>query len=270
MSAPRTLAQTFTQCRQQERAALIAYLPVGYPDVPTSLEAMRAVIAEGVDIVEIGIPYTDPMLDGPVIQDAANTALLAGTRVEDAFTAARAVVEAGAVALVMTYWNLILRRGPHRFAADLAQAGGSGVILPDLTPEEAGEWLTAAQDTGLATIFLVAPSSTAERLSVVTSATSGFVYAASVMGVTGTRNQVGSAARGLVERTKAVTELPVCVGLGVSTGRQAREVASYADGVIVGSALVKALARSLEEDPVGYGPLRELARELVAGVRGAQ
>ncbi len=270
MTAPRTLDQTFDRCRQEGRAALIGYLPVGYPDVPRSLEAMRVLVAEGVDIVEIGIPYTDPMLDGPVIQDAANTALLAGTRVADAFTAARAVVEAGAVAVVMTYWNLILRRGPHRFAADLADAGGSGVILPDLTPEEAGEWLAAARDTGLATVFLVAPSSTPERLSVVTSATSGFVYAASVMGVTGTRNQVGSAARGLVERTKAITDLPVCVGLGVSTGAQAAEVASYADGVIVGSALVKAVARSVEEDPHGYGPLRAAVADLFAGVRSAR
>ncbi len=261
------LSDVLAVCRAEGRAAFIAYLPVGFPDVARSLEAMRTVVAHGADVIEVGIPYTDPMLDGPVIQDAANTALHAGTKVNDAFTAVRAVVDAGAAAVVMTYWNIVLRRGPSRFARDLAAAGGSGVILPDLTPEEAGDWLAAARDEGLDTIFLVAPSSTPERLATVTAAGSGFVYAASVMGVTGTRTTVGTAAHGLVERTREVTDLPICVGLGVSTGAQAAEVAGYADGVIVGSALVRALAesRSAEGD---YTPLVALAEELAAGVRG--
>lgn len=261
------LAEVFTRTRAQRRAAFMAYLPVGFPDVATSIEAMRAVVDCGADIIEVGIPYTDPMLDGPVIQDAAHRALAAGTKVADAFTAVRAVADAGAAAVVMTYWNLVLRRGPQRFARDLADAGGAGVVLPDLTPEEAGAWLDAAQGAGLDTIFLVAPSSTAQRLAFVTAASSGFVYAASVMGVTGTRATVGSAARGLVERTREHTDLPVCVGLGVSTGAQAAEVAGYADGVIVGSALVKALDASLRQDREGLGPLRALASELAAGAR---
>ena len=174
--------------------------------------------------------------------------------------------DAGGSALVMTYWNLVLRRGVERFAADLAASGGSGMITPDLIPEEADDWLAASDRHGLDRVFLVAPSSTPERLTKVTRACRGFVYAASTMGVTGARASVDGDARGLVERTRVVTDLPVCVGLGVSTGAQAAELAAYADGVIVGSALVRTLSGP-GELPDRLDALRALTTELADGVR---
>lgn len=255
------LDDLFARCRAEGRAALVGYLPVGYPDVTTSIEAMTAMVAAGVDAVEVGIPYTDPGMDGPVIQVAVDAALRGGVRVADAFTAVRAVADAGAVALVMGYWNPVERYGPARFAADLRAAGGSGAITPDLIPEEAAPWVEAAREVDLDPVFLVAPSSTRARLEVVAATNRGFVYAASTMGVTGERSATSDRAEDLVARVRAVTDLPVCVGLGVSNGAQAAEVARYADGVIVGSALVRALRDG------GVGAVAALAAELADGVR---
>jgi tryptophan synthase alpha chain len=168
--------------------------------------------------------------------------------------------------LVMTYWNPVDRYGAARFAADLAAAGGAGCILPDLPVEEAGPWLAAADELGLATVFVVAPSSRDQRLATITASGTGFVYAAAVMGVTGSRNQVGEMAEDLVRRTRATTDLPVCVGLGVSTAAQAAEVAAFADGVIVGSAFVQRLLDAASPED-GYAAVRELAAELAEGVR---
>jgi len=253
-------------CRAENRAALIGYLPVGFPSVEGSIAAMQVLVDSGVDIIEIGVPYSDPVMDGPVIQDAAVRALAGGVRLRDIFTAARAVSAAGAGALVMTYWNPVLRYGVERFAADLAAAGGAGLITPDLIPDEAGDWITAADAHDLDKVFLVAPSSTPERLEAVTSQCRGFVYATAVMGVTGARASVGAAADALVSRTREHTDLPVCVGLGVSTGDQAAEVGRYADGVIVGSALVRCLTEA-DSDEQGLEALGALARELADGVR---
>jgi tryptophan synthase alpha chain len=253
-------------CRAEGRAALIGYLPVGFPTVEGSIEAMKVLVESGVDIIEIGVPYSDPVMDGPVIQDAAVRALAGGVRLADIFTAAREVSGLGAGALVMTYWNPVLRYGVERFAADLAAAGGAGLITPDLIPDEAGEWVAAADAHDLDKVFLVAPSSTPDRLAAVTAACRGFVYATAVMGVTGARTSVGEAADALVSRTRAHTDLPVCVGLGVSTGAQAAEVGRYADGVIVGSALVRCLTEAATVQD-GLEALGGLARELADGVR---
>ncbi|MBK8435451.1 MAG: tryptophan synthase subunit alpha [Austwickia sp.] len=258
------LAQRLSAARAEGRAALIAYLPVGYPSVPGSIAAMQAVVAAGADVIEVGLPYSDPVMDGPVIQRAAQQALAAGVRVRDVFTAVRAVVDAGAVAVVMSYWNPVLRYGVDTFARDLAAAGGSGMITPDLIPDEAQPWLEASQTHGLDRIFLVAPSSTDARLSMTVQACSGFVYVASTMGVTGVRSQVGTGAGELIRRTRAVTDLPLCVGLGVSTGEQAAQVAAYADGVIVGSALVKAMDAAPDG---GLDALSALTADLARGVR---
>ena len=187
------LDEVFARCRAEGRAALIGYLPVGFPDVEGSIAAVRALAEAGADIVEVGMPYSDPVMDGPVIQRAATEALAQGVHVDDVFRATAAVRDAGAVPVVMSYWNLVLRRGVDRYAADLAAAGGAGIITPDLIPEEAGEWTEASERHGLDRIFLVAPSSTPERIATVTAACSGFVYTASTMGVTGTRGSVGSA-----------------------------------------------------------------------------
>ncbi len=262
-----TVTARLAAAKGEGRSALIGYLPVGFPTVEGSIAAMRAMVEAGVDIVEVGIPYTDPVLDGPVIQHAAEAALAGGVRVADAFAAVRAVTEAGAPAVVMTYYNPMLQYGLERFAADLAAAGGAGAITPDLTPDVGGDWIAAASGEGLDRIFLVAPSSTPERLHMTVAATTGFVYAASLMGVTGERSAVGGAAERLVARTREAGAEYVCVGLGVSTGAHAAEVARYADGVIVGSAFVRPL---LDSPNLGDGlaALRAKVAEMSEGVRG--
>jgi tryptophan synthase alpha chain len=224
---------------------------------------MAAAVEGGADVIEIGVPYSDPGMDGPVIQQAVDVAVRAGVGMRDVLRAVEAVAAAGAVPVVMSYWNPIERYGVERFATDLAAAGGAGAITPDLIPDEAGEWLAASDRTGLDRVFLVAPSSTDARLRSTTAACRGFVYAASTMGVTGTRATVGDAAEKLVARTRAAApELAVCVGLGVSNGGQAAEVASFADGVIVGSAYVRKLL-----DGRGAAGVRALSEDLAAGVR---
>ncbi len=261
--APTTMrsGDAVEKARAQGRAALVGYLPVGFPDVAGSVEAARALVAGGCDVVELGLPYSDPLMDGPVIQAAVDTALKAGTRTRDVLAAVEQVAATGAAVLVMTYWNPVDRYGVDRFAADLAAAGGSGLITPDLIPDEAGEWLAASDANDLERVFLVAPSSTDERLRSTAAACRGWVYAASTMGVTGVRSSVGDRARGLVERTRGAGAARVCVGLGVSTGDQAATVAAYADGVIVGSAFVRALGEG------GPGAVERLAGELADGVR---
>ncbi|MGI9084566.1 MAG: tryptophan synthase subunit alpha [Aeromicrobium sp.] len=251
--------------RAEGRAALVGYLPAGFPDLKTSIAAIEAMVDGGVDLVEVGLPYSDPVMDGPVIQAAADRALAVGTRTTDVLDVVKAAAATGAPTVVMTYWNPVERYGVDRFAADLAAAGGSGLITPDLTPDEADEWVEAAGRHHLDRIFLVAPSSTDERLAMTAEASSGFVYATAVMGVTGQREQSSSLAPTLVERLRKVTDKPVGVGLGVSNGAQAHEVAQFADAVIVGSALVRCL---LDADEAGTGvdAVRELARELRQGV----
>lgn len=260
------LGDKLAKAKADGRAALIGYLPVGFPNVERSIEAIRALVEGGADVVEVGVPYSDPVMDGPVIQAAADVAVRQGTGLADALRAVAAVAEAGAAPVIMSYWNPIERYGVERFAADLAAAGGSGAITPDLVPDEAASWLAATDQHALDRIFLVAPSSTDARLASTVAACRGFVYAASTMGVTGTRDQVGEAAQLLVARVRAVApDFPVCVGLGVSNGEQAAQVASFADGVIVGSALVR---RILDQpDAAGVRAVRELARELADGVR---
>jgi tryptophan synthase alpha chain len=254
------LASLFDECRAQHRSALIGYLPTGFPDVPTSIAAMTAMVESGCDIIEVGIAYSDPGMDGPVIAAATEAALHGGVRVRDALAAVEAISMAGGRAVVMTYWNPVLRWGVDAFARDLASAGGLGMITPDLIPDEADEWLAVSDAHDLDRIFLVAPSSTPERLAATAQASRGFVYAASTMGVTGARDAVSVAAPELVGRVKAVSDIPVGVGLGVRSRDQAAEIGAYADGVIVGSALVSALKD-------GIPAVRSLTEELADGVR---
>jgi tryptophan synthase alpha chain len=258
----------FGKAAAEGRAALVGYLPAGFPSVDGAIEAAVAMAESGADVLEIGLPYSDPLMDGPVIQEATQRALAAGTRVTDVLRTVEAVAGTGVPLLVMTYWNPVDHYGVASFAADLASAGGAGLITPDLPPEEAGEWLSAADEHGLDRVFLVAPSSSDERIARITAACRGFVYAASLMGTTGARDAVGSAAAGLVSRVREVTSLPVAVGLGVRDGSQAAQVAGFADGVIVGSAFVQRLLAA--PDPAaGLAAVRELAAELAAGVRSA-
>jgi tryptophan synthase alpha chain len=260
------LDEVLARTRSEGRAALVAYLPAGYPSVEGGVAAMTAMVDAGVDVVEVGLPYSDPLMDGPTIQQAVDVALRGGTRTPDVLRTVEAVARTGAVPLVMTYWNPVERYGVDRFARDLADAGGCGAITPDLPPDEAGEWIDAARAADVDTVFLVAPSSTDERIALTAKASRGFLYAASTMGVTGTREAVADTAAALVARVRRVTDLPVAVGLGVSTGDQAAEVAAYADGVIVGSAFVRRLLDAPDEEAGGRA-VAGLAAELADGVR---
>ncbi len=255
----------FERTRGEGRAALVGYLPAGFPDQETSVAAVRALVEGGVDLVEVGLPYSDPVMDGPTVQAAAEQALASGFRTRDVFEVVRAVADAGAVPVVMTYWNPVERYGVDRFAADLAAAGGAGLITPDLIPDEAGPGEAASREHGLDRGYLVAPSSTDERLAMTAEAASGFIYAAAVMGVTGAREQTSSLAPELVARLREVTSKPVGVGIGVSNGAQAGEIAGFADAVIVGSAIVRRVLDA-ETPEAGGEAVRDLARELREGV----
>jgi tryptophan synthase alpha chain len=258
-----TVEKIFAAARAEGRAALVGYLPAGYPTVDGSVEMLSAMVDGGCDLLEVGVPYSDPVMDGPTIQAAADTALRGGVRLRDVFGVVERVAAAGGRAVVMTYFNPVLRYGVDAFARDLAAAGGLGVITPDLIPDEAGEWIAASDTHGLDRVFLVAPSSTEERIASTAAATRGFLYAASTMGVTGARDAVGDAAPLLVQRCRAHTTLPVGVGLGVRSRAQAAELAAFADGVIVGSAFVTAVEKG------GAAGARALAAELAEGVRAA-
>lgn len=264
------VSAAYARAREDGRAALVGYVPAGFPSVPASIEVMRLMAQAGCDVIEVGLPYSDPVMDGPVVQAGAQQALDRGFRVRDVFEVVEGVADTGVATVVMTYWNPVERYGVERFAADLASAGGSGLITPDITPDEAGPWLEASRTHGLDRVFLVAPSSTDERIRYTTEHSSGFVYATAVMGVTGTRESTSDLARPLVERTRAVTDLPIGVGLGISDGRQAEEVGAYADGVIVGSAFVRRILDAGAGAALGTAAaasVEELTRDLAGGVR---
>ncbi len=264
-----SVARAFTQAKSEGRAALVGYLPAGFPDIAGGIDALRVMVESGCDVIEVGLPYSDPVMDGPTIQAAAQQALERGVRTDDVLRTVEAVAATGVPTVVMTYWNPVERYGVARFAADLANAGGAGLITPDLTPDSGPEWIAAADEHNLDKIFLVAPSSTDERIAMTTAACRGFVYATAVMGVTGARTTTSDLAGPLVARTRATTDLPVGVGLGVSTGDQAAEVAAYADGVIVGSAFVRTLLDHAGDRAAGLRALGALTGDLAAGVRRA-
>lgn len=271
---PPSSATAITAAKAEGRAALVGYLPVGYPSVAGSLDALRTLCGAdgetaGVDLVEIGLPYTDPVMDGPIIQRAGTRALDRGVRTRDVFAAVEAVRAAGRPAVVMTYWNLIEHYGVASFARDLANAGGSGLITPDLVPDDAQAWLSASEEHGLDRVFLVAPSSSDERITMTASLTRGWLYATAVMGVTGTRSSSSAAAPELVARIRGLApQTLIGVGLGVSNGDQAAEVATFADAVIVGSAFIATmLAAEDAGHPEDFTGLRAVLADLTEGVR---
>lgn len=256
-----TTAQKIDDAAAEGRAALIGYLPAGYPTLQESIDAGIALAQNGCDIIEIGIPYSDPVMDGPVIQEATSLALANGFHVSQAFDVVRAITDnTDAAVVIMTYWNPVLRMGVDTFAKRLADAGGAGLITPDLIPDEAAEWIEASDKYGLDRIFLAAPTSTPERLALVAKSSRGFVYGVSLMGVTGARSEVSHQAESVVQRTREAGAERVCVGIGVSTPEQAAEIARYADGVIVGTALVAALRDG------GANAVAQLVSELSQGV----
>ncbi len=261
-----TVSTAFEKAAGEDRAALVGYLPAGFPDKRTAIKAAVAMVEAGADVIEVGLPYSDPLMDGPVIADAVYQALKGGVKIKDVFDTVQAVADAGAAALVMTYWNPVGKYGADAFSRDLASAGGAGLITPDLTPEEAGPWLAASDAHHLDRVFLVAPSSPPQRVEAITRLCRGFVYAVSLMGITGARDAVSSSAAQVVANIRAYTDLPAAVGLGVSTGAQARQVAGFADGVIVGSAFVRRIAEA-DSPAAAVTAVRDLAADLAQGVR---
>lgn len=254
------VAAAIDAAHAEGRGAFVGYLPAGYPDVATSIEAAVALAEAGADVIELGPPYSDPVMDGLVIQEATQTALANGFRMRDLFTIIREVTARTEVPiLVMTYWNLVEQYGVDRYADELVAAGGAGLITPDITPDAGAAWIAASERTGLDRVFLAAPTSSDERLEMIVEASTGFVYTVSTMGITGERASLDAAARGLVERLRTFGAQHACVGIGISNAEQVAGVVEYADGAIVGTALVKALRDG------GVEGLSDLARELSAG-----
>lgn len=246
--------------RDAGRGAFVGYLPIGYPDLATSIDAAVALAEAGADILELGPPYSDPVMDGAVIQEATQAALAAGFRLRDTFTAVREIAARTDVPiLVMTYWNPVMQYGVDRFADDLLAAGGAGLITPDITPDDAADWIAASERTGLDRVFLAAPTSTDARLQLIAEASTGFVYTVSTMGITGERAELDASARTLVARLREHGVAHACVGIGISTPDQVAGVVAYADGAIVGTALVRALRDG------GVDGLAAEARALAAG-----
>ncbi|HEY2215339.1 MAG TPA: tryptophan synthase subunit alpha [Acidimicrobiales bacterium] len=243
--------------RESGRKLLIPYLMGGMTDDWT--QSLAAVVAAGADAVEVGIPFSDPMMDGPVIQEAALAALQRGV-VPDQVLNDISRADVTIPVAVMTYYNIVFRAGHRRMASSMAAAGVSGAIIPDLSLEEIEPWALEADEAGVDTVLLVAPSSPEDRVERICARARGFVYAVARMGVTGERAALGNDARQVVERIRRYTDMPVCVGVGVSTPDQAAEVCEVADGVVVGSALVR---RLLE----GAGP--DGAAEFVGELRRA-
>ncbi len=254
------VADAIDRARAEGRGAFVGYLPIGFPDLRTSIEAAVTLAGNGVDVLELGPPYSDPVMDGVVIQEATQAALSAGFRMRDTFTAVREITSRVDVpVLVMTYWNPVFQYGVERYADDLAAAGGAGLITPDITPEAAADWIAASERTSLDRVFLAAPTSTDERLDLVVQSSTGFVYTVSTMGITGERAELDAAARTLVARLRAHGAERACVGIGISNAQQVAGVLEYADGAIVGTALVRALREG------GVDGLAAVARELAAG-----
>ncbi len=255
-----TVAETIASAKAEGRGVLVAYLPAGFPTLEESVQAAQSALDAGADVLEFGVPYSDPVMDGVVIAEATQKALENGFKLKNLFPAIRDITAHSAKpVLVMTYWNPVVQYGVEKFAADLKAAGGAGLITPDLIPDEAAEWVEIAQCYDLEAVFLAAPSSTDTRLTRAAQSSKGFVYAVSTMGITGTRDDVDVAAKTLVERLYANGATEVCVGLGISTPEQVRDVVSFADGAIVGSALVRALATG------GAAAVGKLVGELHAG-----
>ncbi len=258
------IKNTFNRLRKRNEAALIPYLMAGDPDLATTKTLIHELEEAGADIIELGAPFSDPLADGPTIQKAAIRSLKNHTSIADVLGLVADIRKVSNIPLIlMTYYNLIFKYGEERFVHDAVSAGLDGVILPDLPPEEAGTLIPAAKKAGLDTIFLLAPTSTDERIKLVSKVSQGFIYYVSLTGVTGARAGVQSSVKDSLQRIKQVSEKPVAVGFGISTPDQAAQVAKWgADGVIVGSALVKVI-----EEQAGSSELISKAAAFVKALK---
>jgi len=261
------IAETFARTRREKRAAFVAYLCAGDPDFDTSLDACRAVIAAGVDVLEIGVPFSDPLADGLTNQLAAQRALDGGMTAARVFELVRRLRETSQIPIVFyTYYNLVYSNGVEAYVRAAKEAGVDGMLTLDLPPEEAGEVLTACARHDVKTVFIVAPTTPTARLPVITAAATGFIYYVSREGVTGVRSQVAANIPDAVAAIRRHTALPVVVGFGISTRDQVRQVASVADGVVVGSALVNVIKAGLGDRGQVPVKLGAVTADLTAGV----
>lgn len=259
MSASR-VETAILAAKSERKGALIGYLPVAFPDLDTSVDAAIAMAQAGADVIEFGVPYSDPVMDGLVIQEATQTALKAGFKLPQLFEAiSRVTAVVDAPVLVMTYWNPVVQYGVERFARDLAAAGGAGLITPDITPDAAAEWIEISERLGLDRVFLAAPTSSDERLRMISESSTGFIYTVSTMGITGERSELDAAARVLTGRIRAAGSNLACVGIGISNAEQVATTLEYADGAIVGTVFVRALREG------GVQRLAEVVREIAVG-----
>jgi len=263
-----SLAAALSAARAQQRAALIGYLPVGFPDVPSSVAALSAMAEAGVDIVEVGFPSCRTPLDGPVISGACRSAVAGGVRPRDVLDAIERLAGAGVPTVCMTYGETVDRYGPRLFARDLASAGGRGLLTPDMPDDVIRLWFSSAAQHGLDNVFLAPHGIRDERLALIRAKGSGFVYVTAGQGVTGTTEVAHDQVEQLVGRVRTAVGLPTCAGIGISTGSQAERVGRYADGVIVGTAFVRCLAEAANA-AAGIRGVQALARELAGAVRSA-
>ncbi len=255
------VAEVLLKNRESGRGTLVGYFPAGFPTVEDSAQALISMAKNGCDILEVGVPYSDPVMDGLVIQQATETALQNGFKLGQVFDVIRRVrEEIDTPILVMSYWNPVLRFGVEEFAENLKSSGAQGMITPDLIPDEGADWISASTHESLDRVFLVAPSSSDARVKTNAELSSGFVYSVSTMGITGERTELDKLARNLTARVKAASSTPTCVGVGISNADQVREVNSYADGAIVGTAFVKAYQSG------GLDALTAKTRELALGL----
>lgn len=256
-------SEVINSVRSAKQNVLVGYFPAGFPTIQESIDACVAMCEAGVDVLELGVPYSDPVMDGLVIQQATEIALSNGFKLKDLAAVIRGITErVSTPVLVMSYWNPVIRFGVREFAETIKQAGAVGLITPDLIPDEAAAWLAISDELDLDRVFLATPSSSAERLANAASSSRGFVYGVSTMGITGTRDDLDAQARAVVSGVKSVNStVPVCVGIGISTPAQVAEVNSYADGAIVGSAFIKAY---------NSGGIKELVRTVKTLKEGTQ